>query len=64
MKVGRLTQAQRDDLTGVLYTDDTYYNPSLDGSGEWFISIQEMELSDLQWVKDLPLVDYIQPVKE
>ena len=61
MKVGRLTEQQRTDLQGVMYENDTYYNPSLDGSGEWFISTQEMDKSDLQWVKELPLVDYIEP---
>ena len=62
MKVGRLTQEQRDALTGLLYMDDTYYNPSIDGSGEWFISTQEMSLSNLQWVQELPLVDYVEPL--
>lgn len=61
MKVGRLTEQQRTDLQGVMYENDTYYNPSLDGSGEWFISTQEMDKSDLQWVKELPLVDYVEP---
>lgn len=61
MKVGRLTEEQKNDLQGVMYSDDTYYNPSQDGLGEWFISTQEMSMSDLQWVKDLPLVDYIEP---
>ena len=62
MKVGRLTEQQRNDLTGVMYDNDTYYNPSLDGLGEWFISTQEMDKSDLQWVKELPLVDYVEPL--
>ena len=61
MKVGRLTEGQKDSLTGLTYTDDTYYNPSLDGTGEWFISTQEMDKSDIQWVKELPLVDYVEP---
>ena len=61
MKVGRLTEEQKNDLTGLMYMDDTYYNPSLDGLGLWFISTQEMSMSDLQWVKDLPLVDYVEP---
>ena len=62
MKVGRLTEQQKNDLTGVKYENDTFYNPSLDGSGEWFISTQEMDKSDLQWVKELPLVDYVEPL--
>lgn len=61
MKVGLLTEEQKDNLTGLMYQGDTYYNPSLDGEGNWFISLQEMEKSDIQWVKQLPLIDYVEP---
>jgi hypothetical protein len=33
----------------------------LDGNDNWFISTIEMEYSDLQWVKELPLIDYVEP---
>lgn len=61
MKVGRLTETQKDLLIGVLYADDTYYNPTQDGDGNWFISTIEMDMSDIQWVKELPLIDYVEP---
>ena len=61
MKVALLTEQQRDDLTGVKYENDTFYNPSLDGDGNWFISLQEVEKSDIEWVKQLPLIDYVEP---
>ena len=63
MKVGLLTEEQKDTLTGITYTytEDTYYNPTQDGDGNWFVSTVEMEKSDIQWVKELPLIDYVQP---
>jgi hypothetical protein len=61
MKVGLLTEEQKDLLVGQLYFEDTYYNPTQDGDGNWFISTIEMEKSDIQWVKQLPLIDYVEP---
>lgn len=64
MKVGRLTQEQANTLKGLKYKGDTYYNPSVDGNGELFISQQEMNetySAALSWIHDLPLVDYVEP---
>jgi len=62
MKVGLLTEQQKDQLVGVLYTDDTYYYPIQDDEGNWVISTTEMEFSDLEWMKTLPLIDFIDPI--
>jgi len=65
MKVAILTQEQKDLLSNVQYTDDIYFRPLLDGDGNWFISIEELDGTtnpDYQWVKDLPLIDYKQPI--
>jgi len=61
MKVGLLTEQQKNDLTGVMYQGDTYYSPVQDGNGDWIISTQEIEMSEFSWIKNIPLIDYVEP---
>jgi len=64
MKVGLLTQAQKDLLVGTEYEPSTYYNPIQDCNNDWVISTQEMEQTtnvDYLWVKSLSLIDYCPP---
>lgn len=61
MEVYNLTIEQKDILNGQTYDGLQFFNPSLDAENNWFISIEEVngctnEL--LQWVKDLPLMNY------
>ena len=59
--VGLLTENQKNQLVGQLYTDDSYFNPIQDADNNWVISTEEMQLctnSDFLWVKDLPLILY------
>ena len=59
--VGLLTEIQKDELVGQLYTDDSYFNPIQDLNDNWVISVEEMEYCinpDYLWVKDLPLIIY------
>jgi hypothetical protein len=59
--VGLLTEIQKDELLGQLYTDDSYFNPIQDLTDNWVISIEEMVFctnEDFMWVKDLPLIIY------
>ena len=59
--VGLLTEIQKDELTGQLYTDDSYFNPIQDLNDNWIISVEEMEFCTNElflWVKDLPLIIY------
>jgi hypothetical protein len=61
IQVGLLTESQKDSLVGQLYDEDSYFNPIQDISDQWIISVEEMEFCvnpELQWVKDLPLIDY------
>lgn len=60
--VGLLTDNQRNELIGQLYTTDSYFNPIQDNNNNWIISIQEMEYCDninFLWVKNLDLIIYV-----
>jgi hypothetical protein len=60
--VGLLTESQKDSLVGELYAEDSYFNPIQDLDENWVISVEEMEFCvnpEFQWVKDLPLIEYI-----
>jgi hypothetical protein len=62
MKVGLLTEEQKDKLVGQLYSPDSYFNPIQDDSDNWIISTQEIDFcvnTEFDWVKTLPLIDYI-----
>lgn len=59
--VGLLTEIQKDELVGQLYTDDSYFNPIQDLNDNWVISVEEMQFCTNElflWVKDLPLIIY------
>jgi hypothetical protein len=57
-----LTDLQKDDLIGQWYAPDSYFNPIQDANDDWVISTEEVDQCvnpELQWVKDLPLIEYI-----
>jgi hypothetical protein len=61
-QVGLLTETQKDSLIGQLYDEDSYFNPIQDDFDNWIISVEEMDFCvnpEFQWVKDLPLIDYV-----
>ena len=61
MEVGLLTIEQKDQLVGVMYEPDTYYNPIQDCNDNWIISTEEMlETTDsnFSWIKTLPLIEF------
>lgn len=56
-----LTEIQKDELVGLKWTDDTYFNPIQDCNDDWIISEQEVngnENTTVSWVNDLTLTDY------
>jgi hypothetical protein len=60
--VGLLTIAQKNELVGQLYDEDSYFNPIQDLEDNWIISVEEINqcvTPEFQWVKDLPLIEYI-----
>jgi hypothetical protein len=59
--VGLLTEAQKDELVGQLYDEDSYFNPIQDLNENWIISVEEIDQCvnpEFMWVKELPLVPY------
>lgn len=58
IQVGLLTIEQKNELIGLQYQPDSFYNPIQDKNNNWVISMQEIEKSPLQWVKELPIITY------
>ena len=61
IKVGILTEEQKDLLAGQEFMADVYFNPVQDINDNWFISVEEMDQcvnENFMWVKDLELIDY------
>ena len=59
IQVGLLTEQQKDQLVEQLYAPDSYFNPIQDINDNWVISTEEIEATDIEWVKEIPLIEYI-----
>ena len=59
MIVAQLTPEQAEQLKGVEFTQDSFFNPIQDINDIWIISLEEQEQCSIQWVKELPLIEYI-----
>jgi hypothetical protein len=62
IEVGQLTIEEKDQLVGQWYAPDSFFNPVQDINEVWIISQEEMNNcinSEFQWVKELPLIEYI-----
>ena len=60
--VGLLTVEQKDELVGQMYAPDSYFNPIMDNSDNWVISVEEMQYCinpNYMWVQELPLILYV-----
>lgn len=53
-----LTEAQKDQLVGQTYDGVCFYNPIQDINDNWIISEEEINQSDLQWLKELTLEEF------
>jgi len=58
MEVYLLTEEQAEKLIGVQFVPDNYFNPINDFDGNLIISIEEVEQCSIDWVKELPLINY------
>ena len=58
MQVHLLTQEQAEQLNGHQYAPDSYFNPIQDADGNWIISIEEVGQSEINWLKQTPLINY------
>ena len=63
MKVYLLTEEQAQLLFGVEFMPDNYFNPIKDANNNFIISIEEVEQCSIDWVKELPLIEY-NPITE
>lgn len=58
IQVGLLTEEQKNQLQGKQYALDSYFNPIQDGNNNWIVSIEEIDSADIEWIKELPLIEY------
>ena len=62
MKVRQLTEEQKDQLIGKTYDGVSFFNPTQDADGNWFISNEEVngcvELTGIEFIQTLPEIDY------
>jgi hypothetical protein len=58
IQVYLLTAEQAASLIGIEYIPDCYFNPIQDAYNDWIISQEEVEQCSIDWVKELPLIDY------
>ena len=57
--VYELTAEQAELLRGVQYVTDMTFNPIEDANGRWVISHEEVSSTDIDWVKELPAIEYV-----
>jgi hypothetical protein len=61
IKVGILTEEQKELLIGQWFAPDSYFNSVQDINDNWFISVQQIDQcvnEEFMWVKDLELIPY------
>jgi hypothetical protein len=59
--VGLLTEEQKNELVGQMYSADSYFNPIQDFYDNWIISVEEIMYctnKEFFWIKDLELITY------
>lgn len=54
-----LTEEQANQIKGVEYTTDMTFNPIQDANGNWIISQEEVSCSTIDWIKELPAIEYV-----
>ena len=58
MTVAQLTPEQAEQLKGIEFAPDNYFNPIQDADGNFIISLEEVEQATIDWVKELPRIEY------
>ncbi len=58
MTVALLTTQQAEQLKGIEVVESNFFNPIQDAQGRWIISIEEVDQCSIDWVKELPLIEY------
>lgn len=57
--VYQITPEQAEQLRGVHYVTDMTFNPIEDANGTWIISKEEVSSTNIDWVKELPAIEYV-----
>lgn len=60
-----ITESQANQLKGQEFAADSFFHPTQDGSGQWFISPEEWEIADKsRWsfLIGIVPVEYVEPV--
>lgn len=60
--VYQLTQQQAQQLKGSLCATDLYFNPIEDANGNFIITQEEVDATNIDWVKELPTIEYVPKV--
>jgi hypothetical protein len=58
-QVYQLTPEQAEQLRGIQYVTDMTFNPIEDANGNWIISQEEVSSTTIDWVKELPAIEYV-----
>lgn len=58
MIVAKITQQQAEELTGVQFVPDNYFNPIQDKNGNWIISLQELVYCSVEFANSVELIQY------
>lgn len=58
MIVAKITQAQAEELTGVQFVQDNYFNPIQDVNGNWIISLQELVYCNVDFANSVELIKF------
>ena len=58
MEVHLLTEEQAQSLKGVEFLPYNYFNPIQDADNNWIITQEEVQQCSIDWVKELPLIEF------
>lgn len=61
MQVVKITEEQKDLLVGQTWDGVTFFNPTIDANGNYFVSQEEVngcDKPDFQWLKDCELIEH------
>ena len=59
MIVAQLTEDQAVELVTIEFVPDTFFNPIQDINNIWIISLEEVNQCSIEWVKKLPIIEYL-----
>ena len=58
MIVAKITQKQAEELKGVQFVQDNYFNPIQDMNGNWIISLQELVYCSVDFANSVELIKF------